>query len=282
MINIGKILGTNKARKPSVAGSPYLKSNTTNVPDAVIEAMIAACTPPGTKPHPVHIRTASTSYGASGTYTHHKRVSVTLGSIDRRYVQDGRDGAGYLSGIVIGSRGESLLFVLAHELRHAWQSSHLQGKVWGSRGRYSERDADAWALHMLRRARREPELRALIAQVPEGITQERSFEKYNERQVERAAKEAKREALKLDGVPHRLLKLVPPGAKSDGQNLDAPPLHVWSATRTHWLAIDVRADTLAEDVRCGVELCESEDCCTCDEYRDEQKELDGAHSSAYN
>lgn len=271
MINIAKILGTNKARKPSVAGSPYLKSNTTNVPDAVIEAMIVACTPPGTKPHPVCIRTRNTSYGASGLYTHHKRVSVTLGSIARRYKTKTNPSKGYIAGIAIGSRGEALLFVLAHELRHAWQSSHLQGKVYGSRGRYSERDADAWGLRMVRRARREPELRALIAQVPEGITQEQSFEKLNERQAERAAKETKREALKLDGVPYRLLKLVPHGAKSDGQNLDAPPLHVWSATGTHWLALDVRADTLSEDVRGGVEPCDLKRCCTCGEYRAEQK-----------
>jgi hypothetical protein len=53
-----------------------------------------------------------------------------------------------------GSRIEAFLFVLAHELRHLWQTAHKRGRVWGSRGRYSERDADAYALRMLRAFRR--------------------------------------------------------------------------------------------------------------------------------
>ena len=54
----------------------------------------------------------------------------------------------------LGSRQEALLFLLAHELRHLWQANYSRGMVYGSRGRFSERDADAYALHMLRRFRR--------------------------------------------------------------------------------------------------------------------------------
>jgi hypothetical protein len=64
-----------------------------------------------------------------------------------------RGGNGYLPS-TWGNRIEALLFVLAHELRHMWQATHTRGKVWGSRGRYSERDADAYALRMLRAYRR--------------------------------------------------------------------------------------------------------------------------------
>lgn len=58
-----------------------------------------------------------------------------------------------------GTRLEALLWVLAHELRHLWQAANpLQGKrrgmVYGAKGRFSERDADAYALQMLRRYRR--------------------------------------------------------------------------------------------------------------------------------
>ena len=60
---------------------------------------------------------------------------------------------GYL-GHAWGTRIEALLWVLAHELRHLWQAKHTRGKVYGSKGRYSERDADAYALQMLRRYRR--------------------------------------------------------------------------------------------------------------------------------
>lgn len=54
----------------------------------------------------------------------------------------------------LGSRVEMLIILLAHELRHLWQAKHSRGKVWGSKGKYSERDADAYALRMLRRYRR--------------------------------------------------------------------------------------------------------------------------------
>ena len=53
------------------------------------------------------------------------------------------------------SRIEALVLVTAHELRHLWQAQHPKGwRVWGSRGQYSERDADAYAIRMLRAWRR--------------------------------------------------------------------------------------------------------------------------------
>ena len=54
------------------------------------------------------------------------------------------------------SRIDSLVFVIAHELRHQWQRDHRRGRVWGSRGKYSERDADAYATRKLREWRRRP------------------------------------------------------------------------------------------------------------------------------
>ncbi|MGH8634951.1 MAG: hypothetical protein ACRET7_12575, partial [Burkholderiales bacterium] len=56
--------------------------------------------------------------------------------------------------MAMGSRVEQLIVLLAHELRHLWQAKHSHGKVWGAKGRFSERDADAYALRMLRRYRR--------------------------------------------------------------------------------------------------------------------------------
>lgn len=56
--------------------------------------------------------------------------------------------------MVIGSRREALVVLLAHELRHLWQAQTTRGRVYGARGRFSERDADAYALQMLRRFRR--------------------------------------------------------------------------------------------------------------------------------
>ena len=57
---------------------------------------------------------------------------------------------GYL-GIRVFTPIELLVLITAHELRHLWQKIHPKGyRVWGARGRFSERDADAYALHKLR------------------------------------------------------------------------------------------------------------------------------------
>ena len=61
---------------------------------------------------------------------------------------------GYLPCLLL-SRNEYLAYLLAHELRHLWQSNHKNGKVWGARGKFSERDADAYAIRMVRAYRRE-------------------------------------------------------------------------------------------------------------------------------
>ncbi len=50
---------------------------------------------------------------------------------------------------------EVLVQLLAHELRHCWQTIHRKGyRYYGSKGVISERDADCYALHMLREWRR--------------------------------------------------------------------------------------------------------------------------------
>jgi hypothetical protein len=64
-------------------------------------------------------------------------------------------GSGYISHLLL-SRKEALISVLAHELRHYWQENHKgkRGKVWGARGAYSDRDADAYAISKVREWRR--------------------------------------------------------------------------------------------------------------------------------
>lgn len=63
-------------------------------------------------------------------------------------------GTGYLE-MDFYTQLEALVGVMAHELRHLWQKNHSRGLVWGARGRFSERDADAYALNRLRAWRRE-------------------------------------------------------------------------------------------------------------------------------
>ena len=57
--------------------------------------------------------------------------------------------------VVTYNRKELFIHILAHELRHIWQAKHKRGwRVWGSRGQFSERDADAYAIHKVREYRR--------------------------------------------------------------------------------------------------------------------------------
>lgn len=58
---------------------------------------------------------------------------------------------GYIDSLFL-SREEALVHIMAHELRHLWQKDHPErrGRVWGARGQYSDRDADAYAIQKSR------------------------------------------------------------------------------------------------------------------------------------
>jgi hypothetical protein len=62
---------------------------------------------------------------------------------------------GYISKLIL-CREEALVSIAAHELRHLWHKNHpgKRGKVWGARGKYSERDADAYAIRKQRKWRK--------------------------------------------------------------------------------------------------------------------------------
>ena len=58
-------------------------------------------------------------------------------------------------GFTLYSYEEILVYLLAHEIRHCWQSEHKKGwRYYGSKGQYSERDASCYGLHMVREWRR--------------------------------------------------------------------------------------------------------------------------------
>jgi hypothetical protein len=61
---------------------------------------------------------------------------------------------GYINHILL-SREEVIVHVVAHELRHLWQAKVKRGyRVWGARGQFSDRDADAYAIRKTRKWRR--------------------------------------------------------------------------------------------------------------------------------
>lgn len=135
--------------------------NHTDLPDAWIRAVIRATCPPGVSGFDVRIsngRGRGKAYPQGSGY-HDRAVPFVKVYVPRTDAEArGRRAAhGAYLGIHVGDRRELLVKVLAHELRHLWQGKGRRarhGMVWGARGRYSERDADAYALQMLRRYRR--------------------------------------------------------------------------------------------------------------------------------
>lgn len=94
---------------------------------------------------------------ATPSYTHYYHEGKVV-RVTQRMVRPAKPGArrgGYLPRPTICNQVEALVYVMAHELRHLWQERVPRGRrVWGARGQFSERDADAYALRMLRAWRR--------------------------------------------------------------------------------------------------------------------------------
>lgn len=136
--------------------------NYTDIPTEQIREIIRVVRPAGISNFDVRVSNYKGRRGRGRAYSngsaYHDRacpfIVVRVPTTDK-LARDKGDwrGGGYLK-YAIGSRLESLVAILAHELRHIWQSTHTKGKVWGARGRFSERDADAYAMQMLRRYRR--------------------------------------------------------------------------------------------------------------------------------
>lgn len=136
--------------------------NHTNIPDAVAKAIYEAVKPSGLSAHDVSIKNYGRHGGRGAAYYHGSAyhasarpfitVSIPRTEAKARVIRPARQG--YMR-IPTGSRLECLVLLLAHELRHLWQAKVKKGhRVWGARGQFSERDADAYALSMLRKFRR--------------------------------------------------------------------------------------------------------------------------------
>jgi hypothetical protein len=130
--------------------------NYTDIPDETVRAIIRAVRPSGISNFDVRVsngrRFRGRAYHAGSGYHETADPFIVCAIPEREHLIVKPRGA-YL-GHAMGSRIEQLIVLLSHELRHLWQSKHTRGKVYGSKGRFSERDADAYALQMLRRYRR--------------------------------------------------------------------------------------------------------------------------------
>ena len=133
--------------------------NTTDIPTAMIREVLAFVRPSGIKGFDVRVggcrgQVKGRAYWDGSAYHDTARpfVNLYVGADSMFPVPPRqRTRAGYLPTPYLTSRIEALVYIAAHELRHLWQALVPRGRrVWGSRGQFSERDADAYAIRMLR------------------------------------------------------------------------------------------------------------------------------------
>ena len=100
-------------------------------------------------------RGSSYSKGSSYHATSSPFIVISIQKNEGGYPrQSSTSGQGYLP-FVTFNRLENFLFVLSHEMRHLWQSKVPKGwRVWGARGKFSERDADAYGIRIVRQWRK--------------------------------------------------------------------------------------------------------------------------------
>lgn len=136
--------------------------NTSGLPLDTVRAAVAAVRPAGIGNIDITVRLskypfAGSSYAQGSGYHDTARpfVVVRVGPaalFPHRCANERSPGKGYLPIGWLYNRTEALVYTMAHELRHQWQAHHKgkRGRVWGARGQYSERDADAYAIKCLR------------------------------------------------------------------------------------------------------------------------------------
>jgi len=136
--------------------------NYTNIPTERIREMIKFVRPSGISNFDVRVSNCTSGYRgksySEGSGYHDTADPFIVTSIPKTesmfpHYED-HSKPGYINTLILSTE-EALVHLIAHELRHLWQSKHKGHRVWGSRGKFSERDADAYAIRMTRKWRRE-------------------------------------------------------------------------------------------------------------------------------
>jgi len=142
--------------------------NYTTVPDATLREIIRFACPPGVSGFDLAVKNSSGGYRgraySRGTGYHERAGRCPPYIIVGRWKEQPLrwlkpykfcDWKSAYLGVTVYSDVEAIVYIVAHELRHLWQERVKRGhRVWGARGQHSERDADAYALHVLREWRR--------------------------------------------------------------------------------------------------------------------------------
>lgn len=134
-----------------------IRMNTTTISPEELREIVRFVMPPGVHGIKIEVRNAANVHGGAA-WVGGRRVGlrfetgIRYPNFIRPYWRGQLNGKRYW----LASLAERVVYIAAHELRHMWQhkARNKAGYVWGARGRYSEIDADSYAIKMLRRWRR--------------------------------------------------------------------------------------------------------------------------------
>lgn len=136
--------------------------NYTKIDTALLREMIRFCKPGDVANFDITFKNSSNgfkgmAYWSGCPYHNHPNPLITVGigaGVKFPMIANNFLGRGYIPHLVL-DREERIVDIIAHELRHFWQKKHPKGfRVWGARGRFSERDADAYAIRKVREWRK--------------------------------------------------------------------------------------------------------------------------------
>jgi len=139
--------------------------NTTDIPNETIREVVRFTCPSGVSGYDVKVAQNHTSRLKGKAYPQGSGLHSTASPFINLYIGaasefpappvEVRHRPGYLPMPYFATQLEALVYLAAHELRHLWQARVKRGRrVWGAKGQFSERDADAYALKTLRAWRR--------------------------------------------------------------------------------------------------------------------------------
>jgi hypothetical protein len=131
-------------------------NNATPIDTEHLKALIRFAKPCGVSKFTVDFKNGYSSCMTGRAFIGRRRVLIRFSNNIKFPKKIGAYG-GYLEHIYL-DQDEYLVSIIAHELRHLWQGKYWQSKrhgmVHGARGKFSERDADAYAIRKQREWRK--------------------------------------------------------------------------------------------------------------------------------
>ena len=133
-------------------------TNDTCIPTEHLKTIIRFAKPCGVSKFRIEFRNGYHNCMTGRAFIGQRRVLIRF-STNIKFPKKIEAYGGYLPHIYL-DQDEYLVSIVAHELRHLWQGKYWQrnkkrnGMVHGARGKYSERDADAYAIRKQREWRK--------------------------------------------------------------------------------------------------------------------------------